>query len=755
MVITLSQWLEVVRPEGRGYTFSMDSNSHGPDEAVRKTCKKKQELFNTAAEAEPLIKAANARSDNVFITLAKFQDQSPARKAAFADSFKSLWIDVDCGPEKHYQTKDQAIAAAKSFCVACKFPKPSMIIDSGGGIHLYWCFDTVIDVSEWVLLSNDLKKLCEISGFGIDPSVMGDAARIMRVPGSFNFKDPNDIKSVQIIFPKTVEFKLYSANHLHALIRSALPKQKLLSPLQLVPAPIQADKFKLPTLMPEGGRNTTLLRLAGLLRGQGMIQTDIEQRLLHENLTRCIPALEEDEVISVARRYAVDSYVIISNDTSMSDIIDGNHSLIQEVQHPVADLNAKFAWDFGEMNLYNIASGAYVLKDRFITQYANRMLDVGTTDRPKLAQLGTAWFTHPLRRSTPRVILAPGQPETLLDESINSWRGFVCEPVKGDVKPFIKLLKRLIPNIDERRYVLSWLAALIQNPAQKFNVALVIWSRQQGTGKSLLVETVGNLFDERHFEVVGQEVFNDGFTDWQAHKVMVVCDEVSSTDKRAVSDRIKGWITASKNNINTKNAPKFRQPNLIKYVFLSNHADAVYLDETDRRFYVVEASSDRLPKEESLEFVQWRDGSGKSALLHYLLNINSKDFNPTAPAPESTSKAAMVEDNKSDLERWMDAMVEELLHRQKFLISSEALAMRYKYDTDHSCSSKTITTALRLRGITRLNKQARMPTGSKKRLFALKNVAIYEAMTDAELGAAFSGQMMPHVAQMVDHIKIS
>lgn len=739
--ILLTEWLTAVRPDGRGYVFSMDLNSHHPIEAIRKTCKKKQEAFNTTAEAELLIKSANARRDNVFITLAQFQNESQARKAKFTDSFKSLWIDVDCGPEKPYQKKDQALAAAKSFCFACKFPKPSMIIDSGGGIHLYWCFDALIDVSEWIPLSNDLKKLCELNGFGIDPSVMGDAARVMRVPGSYNFKDPNDVKLVNIIHPNDSNFKLFSANHLQSLITSALPKLNIISPLQLVPAPIQANKFQLPIQLPEGGRNTTLLRLAGSLRGHGLPQTDIEQRLLHENLIRCIPPLEEDEVISVARRYAHDSSEVIYDNNSMPVLSDGNQSLIQSEQHPIVDLNAKFAWDFGEMNLYNIDSGAYVIKDRFITQYANRMLDVGPPDRPKLVQLGTAWFTHPLRRSTPRVILAPGQPESLADGSINSWRGFVCEPVKGDVKPFIKLLKRLIPNIEERRYVLTWLATLIQNPAQKFNVALVIWSRQQGTGKSLLVETVGSLFDERHFEVVGQEVFNDGFTDWQAHKVMVVCDEVSSTDKRAVSDRIKGWITASKNNINAKNAPKFKQPNLIKYVFLSNHADAVYLDETDRRFFVVEASSDRLPKEDSWEFVQWRDSYGKAALLHYLLNLNTKDFNPTAPAPVSTSKAAMVEDNKSDLERWMDATVEELLHGQKYLISSEALATRYKNDTGHSCSSKTITSALRLRGVTRLNKQARMSSGSKNRLFALKNAAIYEAMTDTELGAAFSGQI--------------
>ena len=730
MTLNLSQWIEAVRPEGRGYIFSMDSNSHSPDESVRKTCNKKTRVFSTSADAEILIKADNARNNNIFITLAQFQDCSPGRKAEFTDSFKSLWVDIDCGANKTYQTKEQAIVAARAFCIACNFPKPSLIIDSGGGIHLYWSFDKTIGVSEWVPLSNDLKKLCALKGFGIDPAVMGDAARVMRVPGSSNFKDCNDIKPVEIIFPKTAEFALYSANYLHALIRSALPKLNAASQIKIVSALVQTSKFQLPIKILEGKRNSLLLQFAGLLRGQGIAQTDIEQQLLQENITRCTPPLDEDEILSIARRYA-----------NVPGLGGGHQNNVQEAQHPIAELNSKFAWDFGEMNLYNIGSGAYVLKDRFITQYANQLLAIGTTERPKLVQLGTAWFTHPLRRSTPRVILAPGQPETLLDGSINSWRGFVCKPIQGDVKPFIKLLKRLIPNISERRYLLSWFATLIQKPAQKFNVALVIWSRQQGTGKSLLVETIGNLFDERHFEVVGQEVFNDGFTDWQAHKVMVVCDEVSSTDKRAVADRIKGWITANKNHINAKNAPKYKQPNLIKYVFLSNHADAVYLDETDRRFYVVEASSDRLSKEDSWEFVQWRDSSGRAALLHYLLNLNTKDFNPIAPAPVSASKEAMVEDNKSDLERWIDAVVEELLHSKKFLVSSESLALRYKNETTHLCSSKTITSALRLRNVTRLNKQARMPNGSKKRLFALKDVAAYESMTDAQLGTAFSKQL--------------
>ena len=86
MAMTLSQWLGAVRPGGRGYVFSMDLNSHHPDEAVRKTCKKNTRVFNSDADAETLIKATNTRNDNAFITLAIFQDHSTGRGAEFADS---------------------------------------------------------------------------------------------------------------------------------------------------------------------------------------------------------------------------------------------------------------------------------------------------------------------------------------------------------------------------------------------------------------------------------------------------------------------------------------------------------------------------------------------------------------------------------------------------------------------------------------------------------------------------------------------
>jgi hypothetical protein len=178
-----------------------------------------------------------------------------------------------------------------------------------------------------------------------------------------------------------------------------------------------------------------------------------------------------------------------------------------ESRDAIDELNREFAWDQNNMAIYNIGKARYVLKDRFLTQYGNRTITVEGSKGPKNVPLGKTWLENPRRRDIPRVVMKPGQAEPLSDGAINSWKGFVCEPAEGDVKPFTELLKWLFTDARERKYIMQWLALLVQKPEEKFNVALVIWGCTQGTGKSLLFETIAELFDDRHYAVVGQEVF--------------------------------------------------------------------------------------------------------------------------------------------------------------------------------------------------------------------------------------------------------
>jgi hypothetical protein len=112
-----------------------------------------------------------------------------------AISLKAIWLDVDVGKlDKEgnpvgYQTVQEALKAVIDFQQRNKLPSPSAIVGSGGGIHIYWISDVALTPEEWRPYAEGLKALAAQDGLVCDLGVTTDAARILRVPGTFNHKE--------------------------------------------------------------------------------------------------------------------------------------------------------------------------------------------------------------------------------------------------------------------------------------------------------------------------------------------------------------------------------------------------------------------------------------------------------------------------------------------------------------------------------------------------------------------------------------
>lgn len=412
----------------------------------------------------------------------------------------------------------------------------------------------------------------------------------------------------------------------------------------------------------------------------------------------------------------------------------------------IDEVNKRFALIEG-LGIYDKTQAAFTSTEQFRLLYQNRLVNIGTGQSPRLITLDKIWLASHCRGQYSALEMAPGEPERTRSGALNTYRGFSVTPQAGDIQPFLNLLTWLIPNPSDQDYFLNFIAYKVKNPTARYATAAVLWSVTQGVGKNLLIETWASLFDEKHWSIVGQEVFSDQFTEWQHLKLVVIADEVSSTSSRAVADRIKGWVTASKNRINEKGAKKFQETNLTTYVFLSNHPDAVFLDDTDRRFWVVECTKQRPSTGLIQRFVAWRDACGKANLLDYLLNRDTGGYNPREPAPMTLSKLEMIEDNKSDLERWVGkilsaANLESLIGRE--VVSVEELAERYRNDTKRDVSTKAVNGALRKAQVTRLIRQARRKDGTRPRVYALRNQARYQEMTDTQLGNLMDSSPFKH-----------
>lgn len=138
---------------------------------------------------------------DVYFAVGGFAEQRTQNDCQYK---RALYLDIDCGVGKLFANKKAAITELFSFCDD-HFVRPNILVDSGNGIHAYWTFTNEISTSAWQPMATALKELCELHGFSADPTVTADAARILRIPGTFNQKSeiPREVK---ILHATTNEF---------------------------------------------------------------------------------------------------------------------------------------------------------------------------------------------------------------------------------------------------------------------------------------------------------------------------------------------------------------------------------------------------------------------------------------------------------------------------------------------------------------------------------------------------------------------
>lgn len=136
---------------------------------------------------------------NSYFALATFINPKEGRTAKNAQALKSFFIDIDCGMGKPYADQAEGMDALKAFIKVTKLPKPT-VVNSGNGIHAYWGLQAALPSEEWKPLAEKLKALCVQHKLEADASVTADTARILRIPNTLNFKDPQNPVPTAVLF---------------------------------------------------------------------------------------------------------------------------------------------------------------------------------------------------------------------------------------------------------------------------------------------------------------------------------------------------------------------------------------------------------------------------------------------------------------------------------------------------------------------------------------------------------------------------
>jgi hypothetical protein len=194
--------------------------------AAELTTKKKEHTFvQKIEEIEPTVGKWVTQNKDIYFALSTFE-KSGKRTAENARFIRSLFIDMD-----GYASKKEAALALDGFLAKTGIDLlgSPYIVSSGGGLHCYWPFTEDVEVGEWKPIAENFKRLCKQEALRIDMTVTADAARVLRVPETFNNKAKYATPRPVRILAEGDTFDFNDlANHIESQLVSlpALPRQQ-------------------------------------------------------------------------------------------------------------------------------------------------------------------------------------------------------------------------------------------------------------------------------------------------------------------------------------------------------------------------------------------------------------------------------------------------------------------------------------------------------------------------------------------------
>ena len=214
---------------------------------------------------------------------------------------------------------------------------------------------------------------------------------------------------------------------------------------------------------------------------------------------------------------------------------------------------------------------------------------------------------------------------------LNSWRGFRLKPVAGNVRPFHRHIAFICPDPKEAEALTDFLAHMIQCPWERPTWSPVHVSPTQGLGRGLLHTLIESITSPYSVTVTPQELFESPYNIYLKNTLWIGVEETETKSAKGANPRLKELVTARTANINPKYGKQLPSyPLYARLFFMTNAIDALPIEESDRRFWVIGPSEPGYrPKAGSYyqKFAVWIDqAANQSAILHDLLHRDISKF---------------------------------------------------------------------------------------------------------------------------------
>ena len=263
----------------------------------------------------------------------------------------------------------------------------------------------------------------------------------------------------------------------------------------------------------------------------------------------------------------------------------------------------------------------------FRSFYSNQKIAVPHGESFKMQSIGGAWIEHPARRTFNKVVFMPGMPTP--NGCYNLWKGFSVAPMPGDWSLLRDHIFVVICDGDVvyAEYLMNWLAFAIQHPDRLPEVAVVM-KGERGTGKGKFAYYFGLLFGEHSLQITQSKHLIGNFNSHLRNCVFLFVDEALWAGDKQGENVLKGLVTESTIQIESKGVNACTAPNRLHIMMASNNEWVVPAGNKERRYFVLQVSDKHIQDHAyfaSIDEQMLRQG-GLAAMMHDLLHRDISAF---------------------------------------------------------------------------------------------------------------------------------
>lgn len=544
-------------------------------------------------------------------------------------------------------------------------PRPTAIVDSGGGFQCFWRFGDGEVVAPEV--AEGLNRM--IAGLldGDKPTV--DVSRLMRLPGTVNLPSEKKRWRGRVEAPTRLvwadwsrRFRLadFPAPAIAAEVRSAGPVNVALpadlprlAGLADLPAAV-TDRTKM--LIVQGGdpddptkypsRSEALFAVlcemvrAGCTDDQmAAVILDPDYGISGHVLDQPRPKGYAARQIQRAREEAIEPWLRRLNDRHTVLGNQGGKCRILEFTRRPTGIRGKTR-EVVSLQSFEDFRNRYM----HMSVVVGRDKDGNNIEMP----VGKWWLQNAARRQFHSLVFSPRDGEVVESESgdpderqLNLWRGFAVQPAPGDWSLMRAHIRDVLAGGDEAsdRYIVRWMAWTVQNPDKPAEVALV-FRGEMGTGKGVFGRMMARLFGQHGLHTGGTELISGRFNQHLADCCLLFADEILWDGDKKAEARMKVYLTEETIVIEGKGVDAAAWPNMLHVIMSSNSEWVVPAGRHERRYAVFDVSSAQRQKQRYFAplFAQMEAG-GLAAMLHDMLAMDLGNWHPRDDRPETAALA--------------------------------------------------------------------------------------------------------------------